>query len=131
MIDAHNNTVLLSRRAIEPYKGSLDAFGGFLDGGETVEEAAKRELREELSLEPHEYGPLHYIRSSTIPYPYGGEAVDVVSILFWAKLTTSRQLTPADDVAAIVALPIDELDEHLFHANDTTMAVLELKKIKP
>ncbi len=43
--------LLLVRRAIEPRLGSWVFPGGFMDVGETAEEAAARETREEANLE--------------------------------------------------------------------------------
>ena len=44
------DTILLVRRAFEPEKGSWSLPGGFLELGETLEEGAKRELKEETNL---------------------------------------------------------------------------------
>lgn len=46
-----NNQVLLCKRAIEPAKGTWDVIGGFIDAGETAEEAAVREMKEETGLD--------------------------------------------------------------------------------
>lgn len=43
--------VLMVRRSKEPFKGMLALPGGFVNEGETVEEAMKREVLEETSLE--------------------------------------------------------------------------------
>ncbi len=42
--------VLLVRRGREPYKGRLALPGGYIEYGETVEDAAVREVSEETSL---------------------------------------------------------------------------------
>ena len=43
--------VPLARRKKEPFKGSLGLPGGFVNMGETVEAAARREVKEETSLD--------------------------------------------------------------------------------
>lgn len=42
---------LFTVRNIEPERGKLDFPGGFVDPGETAQEAATRELKEELNLD--------------------------------------------------------------------------------
>ncbi len=48
---AQGDTLLLAQRAIEPCMGMWALPGGFIELGETTEEAAIREMREETSLE--------------------------------------------------------------------------------
>ena len=52
--------LLLTRRAIDPFKGTLDLPGGFVSVDESSEEALAREIEEELGAEVLEY---RYIRS--------------------------------------------------------------------
>jgi 8-oxo-dGTP diphosphatase len=47
----HDGTVLMVRRKNPPYKGYLALPGGFVEIGETVEQAARRELAEETGME--------------------------------------------------------------------------------
>ena len=42
-----NSKILLVRRNIEPASGKFDLPGGFVDSGENLEQAAKREVNEE------------------------------------------------------------------------------------
>jgi 8-oxo-dGTP diphosphatase len=50
-IPTDGSRVLLIRRGIEPSRGLWSFPGGYLDRGETVEDAAIRETREEVGLE--------------------------------------------------------------------------------
>lgn len=50
--DGTNLNVLLIKRGNEPYKGQWAFPGGFLEPDETLEEAARRELKEETGLSP-------------------------------------------------------------------------------
>jgi 8-oxo-dGTP diphosphatase len=47
----HTGKLLLGRRNIEPGKGLWSFFGGYVDRGEKVEEAAIREVKEETNLD--------------------------------------------------------------------------------
>jgi ADP-ribose pyrophosphatase YjhB (NUDIX family) len=46
-----DSKILLIRRKKDPFKDRLALPGGFINEGETVEDAARREAREETSLE--------------------------------------------------------------------------------
>ncbi len=50
IIPVKNNQILLCKRGIEPRKGTYDFIGGFVNVGETIENAVLRETKEETGL---------------------------------------------------------------------------------
>jgi len=55
------------QRTFDPFKGWWDLLGGFVEEGETLEEACKRELQEETGLEATD---LAYIGSFAEEYHF-------------------------------------------------------------
>jgi len=47
----HDNGVVLIRRKNEPFKGQYALPGGFAEIGETIEDACRREMKEETGLD--------------------------------------------------------------------------------
>ena len=126
-----DNQVILSVRGIEPRKGMLDAFGGFLDGEETLEAAVARELKEELSLQPEDYEPLTYLTSASGNYPFQGDLLPVMSALFWTRLKASKELSPSDDVADTRTIPLHDIDLAELHDEDIREGIQELRRKFP
>ncbi len=93
--------ILLARRAIEPKKGFFDAVGGFVQTGESFEEGALREVKEETGLDVVIQSCLgsvsdHYFETPTITVGYLAKPI---------KGTPQ----PADDVAQLHWLDLDHL----------------------
>lgn len=103
------DNIILSVRAHQPHKGMLDTFGGFLESGETLEQALEREIIEELNIRTKDYSRPVYLTSLTSDYPYEGESRTVVSALFFARLKPGVSLTPGDDVAAVYVSDISDV----------------------
>lgn len=121
-----DNHVHLSVRGIEPHKGMLDAFGGFVDGAETLEEAVARELAEELGLQPGDYTTPEYLTSGVGFYPYGGEVITVLSAFFWSRLRMDS-VTPQDDVAEIATFPLADVPLARLHDQDIVAGIKALQ----
>lgn len=121
-----DNQVHLSVRGIEPHKGMLDAFGGFVDGAETLEVTVARELTEELGLQPGDYTTPEYLTSGVGHYPFGGEILPVVSAFFWSRLLVDSVI-PRDDVAAIATYPLADVPLDKLHDQDIVAGIKALQ----
>lgn len=108
LIDAGGNLVF-GRRAIEPMKGKLDCVGGFVDIGETYEEAMLRELKEETGLTEIGIKGLHYFGSVCDDYPFQGANEFVTTAYFIAILKHGAQPKPADDISKIETMPLADI----------------------
>jgi len=94
---------VLLRRGFEPGRGLWTFPGGFVDLGESVEDAARREVREELEIDV-ELGPLVGV--------YSRPEDRVVLVVFEATTDQTPRTTPeAPEVRAFAPgeLPWDEL----------------------
>jgi mutator protein MutT len=89
--------LLLTRRAIEPHKGKLDLPGGFIDPMETAEQAARREIQEELGIEIH---ALEYFCSYPNEYIFSGYSVFTLDIAFLAQTEQLNEMKAMDDISS-------------------------------
>jgi 8-oxo-dGTP pyrophosphatase MutT (NUDIX family) len=111
-VDNHGK-ILLGRRNQEPEKGKLNLPGGFVDMGETLEEALQREIQEELGMKPSEYGAFSYGGSRLIFHKQEGNERQLVGVIMRARLA-HRDFAPNDEVSEYVwrdtaSLKADEL----------------------
>ncbi len=115
--------ILLVRRARDPRRGTLDAPGGFVDWGETAEEALRREVREELSLELDEPAYL-----CTVPnlYEYRGLNYRTLDVYFTARAKDWSRLTPADDVDGYSLVHPAEVDPAAIGFESVRLAIQHL-----
>jgi mutator protein MutT len=99
--------VLLTKRAYEPFKDWWDVPGGFVEPGETLEQAVQRELKEETGLSVTD---LKYICSTPEDYQFRDEIIPVVAAVFTGKAIDGEKVSVADDVSDYKFVPKDEVD---------------------
>ncbi len=99
--------LLVTERAFEPAKGTLDLPGGFVDIGETAEEGVVREVFEETSLTVVE---ARYLFSLTNCYSYSGFVVRTLDLFFACRVDDLSPLSARDDASMSRFVKIDELE---------------------
>jgi NAD+ diphosphatase len=99
--------MLLIVRAKEPSKGKLAPPGGFVDFEETAEDAARREVREEVDLH---LGNLTYICSHPNSYTYKGVSYQVLDLFFATKLDVNVEGKAMEEVREVRWLDPKDVD---------------------
>lgn len=95
LIFNENDELCLIVRKIDPFKGHWGFPGGFIDGEESVQEAARREVKEELGVDA-EIGEIVY--SSPAKYEYKGLIYNVLALYLIAKVKITN-FQVGDDVS--------------------------------
>lgn len=98
--------VLLIQRKNEPFKDQWALPGGFVDEGEDLETAAKRELKEETGV---------VVKSMEQVQAFGSPERDprghTISIAFLSRIFCEEDLTPSDDAKDARWVKLEDLLE--------------------
>ena len=113
LIDQPNRPIILIERKNTPYGWALP--GGFVDYGETVENAASREAQEEVSLSVNLIEQFHVYSN-----PNRDERKHTMSIVFIATATGKPQA--ADDAQNVQVFDLWELPKNLCFDHDEILA---------
>jgi NADH pyrophosphatase NudC (nudix superfamily) len=90
-----NGKLMMVTRGVEPNYGKLDLPGGFVDHNESVEDAVKRELYEELGMKVKS---MNYIGSAPNEYIFSGFSVFTIDLAFEVIPESIVNLNPMDDI---------------------------------
>lgn len=123
----YDGWILATVRAKEPDTGKLDLPGGFVDHGETAEQALSRELEEELDLK--EITPFYFGTYPNI-YPYQCVTYHTLDLIFTVMLRTRPDIIPADDVASIKWIKRSDLEIQEFAFSSIRAALSDYTKPK-
>jgi len=91
--------VLFTVRKHEPAAGLLDLPGGFVDLGETAEQAVVREIAEELNLRVEK---MEFVATYTNKYLYAGIEYETLDLVFNGTVDSFEGIHVADDVSGYV-----------------------------
>ena len=111
IVDEQGRMVVLVRGK-EPGKGKWDLPGGFVDPGETVEDALRREVREEIGLE---VTAMRYLGSWPNVYEYMGVRYRTLDMGFACEAAQASQGKPMEtEIAEVQFLQPHEIDPGRF-----------------
>lgn len=80
LIDVQGRYLLTSRPQGKAYAGYWEFPGGKLEAGETVEQALRRELQEEIGVT---IGPAHRWREAVVDYPHALVRLHFCKVFHW------------------------------------------------
>lgn len=115
---------LLARRAREPYLGWWDIPGGFMEAGETPEEALAREVLEETGLQARAFRLL-----GIFPDTYGKEGAPTLNLHYLVEVDDGEP-TPQSDVAELRWFGPGELPQKIAFANGRRALELWARKAR-
>jgi 8-oxo-dGTP diphosphatase len=116
--------ILLVRRAFSPARGAWDVPGGFIERGETIERAARREVREEVGVD------VRIERFIGIfPDTYGPQRRPSLNIYYLGRLRRAgSRVRAGDDASECRWFPLDRVPRRMAFKNNR-QAVLALRRL--
>ncbi|MDY0357963.1 MAG: NUDIX domain-containing protein [Sedimentisphaerales bacterium] len=108
LISDAEGRLLIVERAQEPRKGTWDLPGGFVDPGESAEEALRREVREETGLE---ITHLRYLCSFSNRYEYMGVLYATLDLGFICEVEDASVARAAEaEVVRLLFVRPEQID---------------------
>jgi ADP-ribose pyrophosphatase YjhB (NUDIX family) len=107
IFDAQQRALFI-RRAKEPAKGLLAIPGGFIDIGESAEDALRREALEEVDVE---LADVRFLCSCPNEYPYRGVTYPVCDLIFTATAVNPDAVRAKSEVAGIEWRRLEDVTE--------------------
>jgi NADH pyrophosphatase NudC (nudix superfamily) len=108
--------IVMIKRAHDPEKGKLDIPGGFANYNETLEEALRRELSEELNINITDY---RYITSFPNEYQYAGVTYFTLDAMFLVQWNEAFNLVPNDEIDELQFVDLKKLNLNLLAFSST------------
>lgn len=119
--------ILLITRKREPGKGKLDLPGGFVDPGESAEQAVRREVREEIGIT---LPGITYFKSYANIYHYRGIVYHTCDIYFLSEPDTLSTPVCSQEVAEVTWFSLQQIDPAELAFASTKQLFLDLHKYK-
>ncbi len=107
LILVYKERVVLTRRNLPPALGKLSLPGGFAEPGESADEAALRECREEIGLQPR---TLRYLASYPNNYLYKNVLYSSCDIFYTAKLRALNYTLQEEEISELILVDPEKID---------------------
>lgn len=110
LVFTYKDQILFTVRNVDPDKGKLDLPGGFIDPNENAEEAACREISEEIGLTilPNQ---LKYITTSPNNYLYKNVPYRTMDIFYECHLDDNiLKINAEDEIQELIWIKRSEID---------------------
>ncbi len=124
-IQDEKGNLLVCRRKKDPAAGTLDLPGGFVDIGETAEEALKREIKEELNLDVTK---AELFTSLPNEYMYSGMIINTLDLLYICRVENFENLKADDDVSEAFFISINTISPDDFGLNSIKKGIIAFLK---
>lgn len=105
------NELLVAVRASDPGKGQWDLPGGFVDPGESAEEAVRREIKEELNLD---IKSTTYFYSMPNEYVYKQVTYTTVDLAFICQVDDFSDIQAMDDIEDVMFISANDVELEKF-----------------
>ncbi len=120
-LESDDLKVMLIERALEPFEGMWAIPGGFVRSGESLEDAARRELQEETGI-----ADVFLEQLFTFGEPKRDPRGWVVSVAYYALVSPEKHhVTASTDARRAEWFSIEELPELAFDHQEILQAALE------
>lgn len=107
------------KRQRDPHQSKLGIPGGFVDHGEAVDDALRREIREETGLEIAQ-SELEYLAAYPNEYTYAGLTYQISDVFYIARAQSFDSIKRQEgEVAELIIIAPSEvnLDDMAFESN--------------
>jgi 8-oxo-dGTP diphosphatase len=109
VILGNNDGVLLGRRLVDPGSGDWSFPAGYVNRGEILEEAATREVLEELGLA---------VRLTGLVGVYSERGEPVVLVVYGGVIEAGEPQPDGQEISEVRRFPLDNLPQNLAFAHD-------------
>ena len=110
IVFTYQNQILFTVRNVDPDKGKLDLPGGFIDPNENAEEAACREIQEELGL-LIKSNDLKYVTTAPNDYLYKTVPYRTMDIIFECPLASQEiSINAQNEIKELLWIERTEID---------------------